>query len=491
MPDVILSIDQGTTGTTAMLMDTACRVLARGYQEFPQIYPRPGWVEHDPQHIWESVEKAVSYALAKDPEAAKSLRAVGITNQRETAVMWDKNTGKPLYNAIVWQCRRTADKIADLKEKGLEPAFVDKTGLILDPYFSGTKFAWLLENAPGVREEAEAGRAAAGTVDSFLVYKLTGGVHVTDASNASRTLLMNLKTQAWDDELCGMLGVPRSILPEIVPCAQVYGTTKNVPGLPDGIPVCGMAGDQQAALFGQACFSPGEAKCTYGTGAFLLMNTGTEPVKSRNGLLTTVAWKTGDKTIYALEGSVFMAGAVVQWLRDGLGLIKAAPEVEALAGQVPDTGGVTLVPAFTGLGAPHWKPAARGLICGMTRGTTAAHIARAALEGIALQNVEILKAMEADSGKTLVSLKADGGAAANNLLMQMQANFLGRKIIRPQMLETTALGAAFLAGLGAGLFQNTGEIARVWQQDREFTPRMDEQEREEILTRWEKAVEMA
>ncbi|MFH1887438.1 MAG: glycerol kinase GlpK [Pseudomonadota bacterium] len=492
MADVILSIDQGTTGSTVMLIDTACRVLARGYREFRQIYPQPGWVEHNPEDIWDSVLAAISEAFKQGGVKPGDVKAIGITNQRETALMWNRRTGGAYHNAIVWQCRRTSEVIRGLKEKGLEPLFVKKTGLILDPYFTGTKYQWQLDHVPGLRDEAAEGRVAAGTVDSFLVWRLThGAAHVTDASNASRTLLMDLATQVWDPELCGLLNVPENILPKIVPCAAVYGHTKKVPGLPDGIPISGMAGDQQAALFGQACFAPGEGKCTFGTGAFLLMNTGETPVASENGLLTTVAWKIGDKTVFALEGSVFMAGATVQWLRDGLGIIKKASEVEALASSVGDSGGVVLVPAFTGLGAPHWKPDARGVLSGLTRGTTAAHIARAALEGIALQNVEILKAMEADSGRELVRLKVDGGAAANNLLMQMQADFLGRAIVRPDMLETTGLGAAFLAGLGAGLFSGTDEITKVWRQDREFTPQMGEEQRAQTLAAWDAAVAKA
>ncbi len=489
MAEVILSIDQGTTGSTVLLIGKDCRVLARGYREFRQIYPQPGWVEHNPEDIWASVLAAMAEAFKQGGAGPADVKAIGITNQRETSLVWNRRTGAAYHNAIVWQCRRTAGIIRGLKERGLTPLFAKKTGLILDPYFSGTKYQWQLDHVPGLREEAAEGRVAAGTVDSYLVWRLTrGAAHVTDASNASRTLLMDLSTQAWDPELCGILDVPENILPRIVPCAEVYGSTRDVPGLPDGIPISGMAGDQQAALFGQACFVPGEAKCTFGTGAFLLMNTGETPVASQNGLLTTVAWKIGDRTVFALEGSAFMAGATVQWLRDGLGIIKKASEVEALASSVEDSGGVILVPAFTGLGAPHWKPEARGLITGLTRGTTAAHIARAALEGIALQNVEILKAMEADSGRELVRVKVDGGAAANNLLMQMQADFLGRAIVRPDMLETTALGAAFLAGLGAGLFSGTDEIARVWRQDREFTPTMTPPDRARTLSTWNAAV---
>ena len=492
MPQVILSIDQGTTGTTVVLLDRKLNVLAKGYQEIKQIYPQPGWVEHDLENIWRSVLNAIETALKKSGISSSDIKAIGITNQRETVAVWSRETCVPYHRAIVWQCRRTAGICEQLKKAGYEEQFTKKTGLLLDPYFSGTKLKWLFDNLPGLWDEADAGRVAAGTIDTFLIWKLSGGrSHATDVSNASRTLLMDLNTLSWDEELAGVLDVPMNILPEIRDSAGIFGTTRDVAILPDGIPICGVAGDQQAALFGQACFEAGEAKCTYGTGAFLLMNTGPAPLPSKNNLLTTVAWKLGEKTTYALEGSAFIAGAAVQWLRDELKFINSAEEIETLASQVSDTGGVTLVPAFAGLGAPHWRNEARGIISGLTLSTTRAHLARAMLEGIALQNVEILKAMESDSGRKLLRLKVDGGAAANNLLMQMQADFLGRTIIRPAMLETTAVGAAFLAGLGAGIYRDTDDIIRAWKKERTFTPKIDEDERTAVLERWRNAVNKA
>ncbi|MFP4475165.1 MAG: glycerol kinase GlpK [Desulfatibacillaceae bacterium] len=489
MADIILSIDQGTTGTTVMLIDRNLKVLARGYQEFRQIYPRPGWVEHDPEDIWQSVLDATKYALAKGKASPSDIAVIGITNQRETAVVWNGETGKAHHNAIVWQCRRTAPIIQKMKDDGLLDMFQERTGLILDPYFAGTKFKWQFDTVEGLRDEAEAGRVMVGTVDSYLIYRLTGGKsHVTDVTNASRTLLMDIRSCEWDRELCDILEVPANTLPKIVDCTETMGLTSGFGDLPDGVPICGVAGDQQAALFGQACFNPGESKCTYGTGAFLLMNTGGEPVPSRHGLLTTVAWRIKGETTYALEGSAFIAGAVVQWLRDEMGFIKAASEIEALASEVPDSGGVILVPGFVGLGAPHWRDSARGLVTGLTRGTNRSHLARAALEGMALQNVDVLKAMEQDSGQSIPSLKVDGGACANNLLMQMQADFLGCEIVRPQMVETTALGAACLAGLGVGLFSDTKDIRASWREDRVFKPQMPADMREEILRRWNEAV---
>ncbi|MDI6797296.1 MAG: glycerol kinase GlpK [Desulfatibacillaceae bacterium] len=492
MPDIIVSIDQGTTGTTVLFVDAQSHVISRGYGEIRQIYPKPGWVEHDPQNIWDSTLKAIQEARQMARIQDKDIRAVGITNQRETTLLWDRKSQKPLTNAIVWQCRRTAPLIKSLKEKGLEELFVSKTGLLLDPYFSGTKISWLLENNPDLAPRAKKGEIAAGTIDSWLIWKLTQGQsHATDATNASRTLLMDLKTQKWDDELCSILNVPKAILPGIEDCTTLFGRTKSVPGLPDNVPICGVAGDQHAALFGQACFMPGESKCTFGTGAFMLMNTGNEPVASKNRLLTTMAWKIDGKATYALEGSAFIAGALVQWLRDDLGIIKSSPDIEPLAASVPDSGGVTLVPALAGLSAPHWRPDARGLITGITRGTGRAHIARAALEGIALQNVEILLAMEKDAGRSIPRLKVDGGASANNLLMQMQADFLGCRIIRPQLVETTGLGAAFLAGLGAGIFSDTTDITRTWKEDRTFNPTTTNEERAQILANWQQAVARA
>lgn len=485
----ILSIDQGTTGTTVLVLDEALSVLAKVNQEFPQIYPRPGWVEHDPEAIWASTEATIAGAISQAGIETTSIAGIGITNQRETTVVWRRSDGSPIHNAIVWQCRRTANFCSELKEKGLEDLFRARTGLVLDPYFSGTKVRWILDHVDGANAQAEAGELAFGTIDSFLANRLSGGtVHVTDVSNASRTLLMDLATLAWDDELLGHLGIPRAMLPRICSSSEIYGTTSGLSVLPDGIPISGIAGDQQAALFGQVCFDTGEAKCTFGTGAFLLMNTGSTPVVSKSGLLTTVAWQVGDETDYALEGSAFIAGAAVQWLRDGLGIINSAADIEALAASVPDSGGVTFVPALTGLGAPHWRPDARGLLCGLDRGATRAHIARAVLEGIALQNADILGAMEADSGVSLASLKVDGGAAANNLLMQFQSDVLGVPIVRPKMLETTALGAGLLAGLSTGVWSTRTEAASAWKQDRRFEPSMEDLERQGHLARWQAAV---
>jgi glycerol kinase len=484
----VVAIDQGTTGSTVLVLDERLAVLAKVNREFPQLYPRPGWVEHDPEAIWASVLSALGAALAAAEVPASAVAAIGITNQRETTVVWDKRTGEPARTAIVWQDRRTAERCAALKAAGLEPRVRALTGLVLDPYFSGTKLEHMLDDA-ALRARAEAGTLAFGTVDSFLVYRLTGGAaHVTDPSNASRTLLFGLRSLAWEDELLALFHVPRACLPEVKPSAAVYGQTRGVPGLPDGIPVAGIAGDQQAALFGQACFAPGEAKCTYGTGAFLLMNTGAEPVASTRGLLTTVGWVIPGETTYALEGSAFIAGAAVQWLRDGLGFFASAAEVELLARSVPDSGGVTVVPAFAGLGAPHWRPEARGVITGLTRGTTRAHLARATLEGIALQNHDILHAMQEDSGRPLTRLKVDGGAAANDLLMQLQSDILGVEISRPAIIETTALGAAFLAGLGAGVWRNKSEILETWREDRRFVPTGDRATAGTLLAQWRIAV---
>ena len=484
---MILSIDQGTTGSTAVLIDSSLAVVAKHNQEFPQIYPQPGWVEHNPEDIWSSVETAVSGALAKAGISASEITAIGITNQRETTVVWDRATSAPIRNAIVWQCRRTTETCAALKKAGHEPNVREKTGLVLDPYFSGTKLSWTLDAVDGARARAQRGELAFGTIDSFLVWRLTGGVtHVTDVSNASRTMLMNLRTGEWDDELIALLRAERALLPEIRGNAEVYGHTKGLSFLPDGIPIAGMAGDQQAALFGQACFLPGEAKCTYGTGAFLLMNTGSTPIASKNGLLTTAAWRIGGQMTYALEGSAFIAGAVVQWLRDELQFFESAEEIEAMAASVADNGGVVCVPALAGLGAPHWNPEARGVIWGLTRGTNRGHIARAALEGIALQNRDILEAMEADlgDGNGLGLLRVDGGAAANNMLMQFQADVLDVPVSRPTMLETTALGAGLLAGLGAGIFSDLEAVRSVWSEDQRFEPQMSSQDRDAAVALW-------
>lgn len=482
---MILAIDQGTTGTTAVVLDENLNVRSRSNREFPQIYPRPGWVEHSPAEIWGSVRAAIGGALESASLSGSDIRAIGITNQRETTVVWERATGNPIHNAIVWQCRRTAPECTKLREAGHEDMVRRKTGLVLDPYFSGTKLAWILDAVDGARARAERGELAFGTIDSYLVWRLTGGAaHVTDLSNASRTMLMDLRTGAWDDELVDLLRAERSMLPNILGNAEVYGVTRGLDVIPDGIPIAGMAGDQQAALFGQTCFDEGEAKCTYGTGAFLLMNTGATPVPSSNGLLTTAAWQIGDDRVYALEGSAFIAGAVVQWLRDEMRFFDSSAQIEALASSVPDSGGVVLVPALTGLGAPHWNPAARGVLWGITRGTSRAHVARAALEGIAFQNRDILEAMEADLGKPLGVLRVDGGAAANNLLMQFQSDILDVEVSRPAMLETTALGAALLAGLGAGLFSDLAAIKAAWREERRFSPAMDDAARDTALALW-------
>jgi glycerol kinase len=487
----VISIDQGTTGTTVLVLDEALQVRGRGYQEFRQLYPEPGWVEHDPEDIWDSVCSTLGAALqGVDPA---SVAAIGITNQRETTVVWDRKTGRAIHHAIVWQDRRTVDRCAELTAAGRGPRVRELTGLTLDPYFSGTKLAWLLHHVPGAAAAASAGDLAFGTIDSYLVWRLTGGaVHATDVSNASRTLLFDLHQLAWSDEMLELIGAPRAILPQVVASSGTVGMTRGVPGIRDGVPIAGLAGDQQSALFGQACFTPGDAKCTYGTGAFILMNTGDRPIASHSGLLTTVAWKLASGELrYALEGSAFIAGAAVQWLRDGLQLFASAADVEALAASVPDSAGVIVVPAFAGLGAPHWRPDARGLITGLTRGATRGHIARATLEGIALQNVDILRAMERDAGRLLTVLKVDGGASANDLLMQFQSDVLGVEISRPDLVETTALGAAFLAGLGTGVWKNQAQVQQTWREQKRFTPTPDRARVAEHLARWDAAVRKA
>ncbi|MBI1909742.1 MAG: glycerol kinase GlpK [Deltaproteobacteria bacterium] len=489
MKDLVLAIDQGTTGTTLLLINHDLQIVGKKTNEITQYYPQTGWVEHDPNEIWETVLRTLKELLQETGISANRVAAIGITNQRETTILWDRNLGETIARAIVWQDRRTAPICQALKKRGLEKKFQKKTGLLLDPYFSGTKIKWLLDNIEGAREKAVQGSLAFGTVDCYLVYRLTGGrVHVTDASNASRTLLMDLAEVSWDPDLLKILSIPEKILPKIVSCSEVYGQTRGVEGLPDGIPIAGMAGDQQAALFGQACFNAGEVKCTYGTGSFLVMNTGSRIISSRSGMLTTVAWKLGEDVVYALEGSAFVAGAAVQWLRDGLKIIKESAEIEDLASQVPDSGGVTFVPALVGLGAPYWRPEAQGLINGITRGTTAKHIARAVLEGIAFLQHDILKAMSSDLGKKLKLLKVDGGASANNLLMQFQADLLGVEIIRPRMVETTALGAAFLAGLGVGFWKDMEDLEIGWKEDRRFRPQMDKREVARHLARWQETV---
>ncbi|RKH04322.1 glycerol kinase [Corallococcus sp. CA053C] len=488
----VLALDQGTTGTHVSILDTRLQVVGRSYKELTQHFPKPSWVEHDLKEIWATSEWCIARALKDAGLTGKDIAVVGITNQRETTGLWTRDGGEPLGRAIVWQDRRTSDICAQLKAKGVEPRVREVTGLVLDPYFSGTKLTWLFKHLKGAKKRAERGDVCFGTMDSWLVYKLTGGAaHVTDVSNASRTLLMDLRTLAWDDELCSLMGVPRACLPEIRGNAEVYGTTRGMKSLPDGVLVAGMAGDQQAALFGQACFTPGESKCTYGTGAFLLMNTGTQPVRSTAGLLTTVAWKLGNTTNYALEGSSFIAGAAVQWLRDGLKVIKKAPDVEALAASVKDSGDVVFVPALAGLGAPHWRPEARGLFAGIDRSTTVAHLARATLEGVALQIYDLADAMRRDSGRDIPTFKADGGAAANNLLMQYQADLLGVPVVRPRNLETTALGAAFLGGLGAGVWTSPDAIRRAWKADRTFKPKMKPEVRARHLEKWKRAVAKA
>ncbi len=485
----VLALDQGTTSSRAILFDHAGSIRAVAQREFAQIYPQLGWVEHDPMEIWATQSAVMTEVLAKAAVAPADIAAIGITNQRETTLLWERATGRPVANAIVWQDRRTAPTCDALRRAGREPTFTRKTGLVLDAYFSGTKLKWLLDNVPGARERARRGELAFGTVDSWLIWNLSGQTkHVTDATNASRTLLFDIHRGDWDDELLGLLDLPRAILPTVVASSGVCAETR-LAGV--SVPIAGIAGDQQAALFGQACLQLGLAKNTYGTGCFMLLNTGRTAVASKNRLLTTIAWRRGDNTDYALEGSVFIAGAVVQWLRDGLKIIRAAPEVEALAASVPDNGGVYLVPAFAGLGAPHWDAYARGAIFGLTRGATGAHLARAALESIAFQSAEVLRAMEADASLKLSELRVDGGAAANDLLMQIQADLLGVAVVRPKVLETTALGAAYLAGLAVGYWRDERDITANWQIERRFEPAMSRDQAAALTAGWEKAVARA
>ena len=466
----IIALDQGTTSSRAIVFDQEASIVAVGQREFRQIFPHPGWVEHDPGEIWATQMSVTTEALGRAHLRPRDIAAIGITNQRETTVVWDRETGKPVYNAIVWQDRRTADFCDRLKRDGHEDLIRERTGLVIDAYFSGSKIAWILDNVPGARARAEAGKLAFGTIDSWLVWQLTSdSTHITDVTNASRTMLFNINTLKWDEDLLKLLRVPASMLPEVRSSSEIYGNVSTTLG-PEGVPIAGIAGDQQAALFGQMCVSPGLTKNTYGTGCFLLQNTGERPAVSRNRLLSTVAWQVGGKTMYALEGSVFIGGAVVQWLRDGLGIIRESSEVEALALSVADSGGVYLVPAFAGLGAPHWDPYARGTIVGITRGTTAAHIARAAVESIAFQVADLLEAARNDAGIDLAELRVDGGAAANNHLLQFQADVLGVAVVRPKVTETTALGAAYLAGLAVGFWDSTDALARHWQVDRRFEP---------------------
>ena len=486
MPDFILALDQGTTSSRTIVFDHDGRPVAVAQREFTQHFPRSGWVEHDAEEIWATQAATVTEALVRARLTPADIAAIGITNQRETTVLWERATGRPVAPAIVWQDRRTAPACARMKAEGLEPEVTRRTGLLLDPYFSGTKLAWLLDNIPGARARAERGELAFGTIDSWLAWKLThGAVHATDVSNASRTLLLNLASGAWDPSMLEMLRIPPAVLPEVVPSSRRDAPSAMLGG--HEVPLAGIAGDQQAALFGQACFEPGMAKNTYGTGCFLLLNTGPKPLVSANRLLATIAWQT-DALCYALEGAVFVGGAVVQWLRDGLGFIERSADVEALAASVPDSGGVYLVPAFTGLGSPHWDAYARGTIVGLSRGTTRAHIARAALEAIAFQSAEVLLAMQKDAARPLKELRVDGGATANNLLLQFQADVLGVPVVRPEVTETTALGAAYLAGLGVGFWPGPSHVAEHWRAERRFEPRMSRDEATARLARWGQAV---
>ena len=488
MPRCVLALDQGTTSSRAIVFDRRGRARGAAQQEFAQHFPQPGWVEHDPRDLWTTTRRTALAALAEANLTARDIAAIGLTNQRETTLLWDRRTGRPLHRAIVWQDRRTAERCAQLKRRGLEPLFRRKTGLLLDPYFSGTKLAWLLDHLPGARRRAGRGELAFGTVDTWLLWQLTDGrVHATDVSNASRTLLVDLRTGDWDDELLKILRIPREVLPQVRDSSGVFGEVSSVPAL-RGVPISGIAGDQQAALFGQACFRPGMAKNTYGTGCFLLLHTGDRPVASRHQLLTTIAWRIGGRTEYALEGSVFIGGAVVQWLRDGLGLIATSADVEKLATTVPDNGGVYLVPAFAGLGAPHWDAAARGVITGLTRGSNAGHLARAALESIVYQSADLLGAMEADCGRKLRELRVDGGATVNQSLMQFQSDLLRVPVVRPRTTETTALGAAYLAGLAVGFWKNRKEIAALWSAGRVFRPAAPAAVMRDLHAGWHRAV---
>jgi glycerol kinase len=485
----VLALDQGTTSSRAIVFDHAGNSVAVAQREFRQYFPHDGQVEHDPMEIWQSQFAVLAEALAVCGSDGGDVAAIGITNQRETTVVWDRETGAPVYKAIVWQDRRTADYCDQLKAQGWTERVRDKTGLVIDSYFSGTKLRWILENVPGARQRAEQGKLAFGTIDSWLVWNLTGGaVHVTDASNASRTMLYNIREQRWDEELLQLMDIPRSLLPQVKSSSEVYATAR-LPGIRHEIPIAGIAGDQQAALFGQMCLQPGMLKNTYGTGSFIMFNTGDKPVQSGKQLLTTVAWDMGGKFTYALEGSIFIAGAVVQWLRDGLGIIKTSADVERLALSESDNGGVYLVPAFSGLGAPHWDQRARGALFGLTRGTSAGHIARAALEGIAFQVCDVLDAMAADSGIRIAELRVDGGATANDTLMQFQADILQIPIVRPKVSETTALGAAYLAGLATGFWTDTNGISQQWQEDKRFEPLMSAAQASERMQKWQVAVE--
>lgn len=491
MPNYILSFDQGTTSSRAIIFDKKGSIIATAQKEFTQIFPQPGWVEHDANEIWSTQLGVATEAVLKANLTINDIAAIGITNQRETTVVWDRKTSQPVYNAIVWQDRRTAAYCDQLKKDGSAQTIHEKTGLVTDAYFSGTKVKWILDNVDGARARAEKGDLCFGTIDSWLLWKLTNGqVHATDVSNASRTLLYNIHTLQWDTDLLKLFNIPSSMLPEVRSSSEVYGKTQNLLTAAS-IPVSGIAGDQQSALFGQMCTQPGMVKNTYGTGCFMLMNTGTRPVTSKNNLLTTIAWKVNGKVEYALEGSVFIGGAVVQWLRDGLHIIQSSPDIEALAQKVEDNGGVYFVPAFTGLGAPYWNQHARGMIAGLTRGTTDAHIARAAVESIAYQSMDLLSAMEADAGLPIKEVRVDGGATVNNQLMQFQSDILNTAVIRPRVTETTALGAAYLAGLAVGFWNNIDELQQYWQSDRAFTPAMSAETREDLKKNWKRAVKAA
>lgn len=488
MEKFILSLDQGTTSSRAILFDKNGGIRSVAQKEFRQLFPKPGWVEHDPLEIWSTQAGVAAEAVTQAGISSEQLASLGITNQRETTIVWDRETGKPVYNAIVWQDRRTADFCDQLKSDGLDRLIREKTGLVVDAYFSGTKIKWILDNVSGARAKAEAGKLAFGTVDSWLIWNFTQGkLHLTDVTNASRTMLYNINTMQWDRDLLDILTVPESMLPEVRSCSEVYGhTSGRLMG--QAVPIAGIAGDQHAALFGQMCIRRGMVKNTYGTGCFMVMNTGKEVIPSKNNLVSTVAWQLNGETTYALEGSIFIAGAVVQWLRDGLGVIRTSPEVEKLAREVNDSDGVYLVPAFAGLGAPYWNQDARGTMVGITRGTTAAHIARAALDSIAYQTLDVLKAMEADSGLDIPELRVDGGATANDLLMQIQANLLQANVVRPKVTETTALGAAYFAGLATGFWEDVSSLEQQWQEDRQFAPDLAAEEAETLLAGWKKAI---
>ena len=488
MKKYVMALDAGTTSNRAILFDRKGQIVSSAQKEFPQIFPKPGWVEHDAAQIWSTQLGVCVEAMSKIGAGAEDIAAIGITNQRETTIVWDRNTGEPVYNAIVWQCRRTSEYCDELIDRGLADRIREKTGLMIDAYFSATKLRWILENVPGVRERAEAGELLFGTVETFLIWKLTKGrIHITDYSNASRTMLFNINTLEWDDEILGILDIPKCMLPDVRPNSEVYAETDEA-FFGGGIPIAGAAGDQQAALFGQTCFMKGEAKNTYGTGCFLLMNTGDRPIRSDNGLVTTIAWGIDGKVTYALEGSIFVAGAAIQWLRDEMGLIESAADSEQMAQKVPDTNGCYVVPAFTGLGAPHWDQYARGVIVGLTRGVNRYHIIRATLESIAYSTYEVLGAMEADSGIRLESLRVDGGASANDFLMQVQADIANAPVQRPSCIESTALGAAYLAGLATGFWKDTEDILSNRSIDKVFTPSIGEDERKERLAGWKEAI---